>query len=97
MQKISLLTRPLKLFDITWKACPNNRVFGLTTEGEEITQPCPSGGVFSGNEGARASLGAKTGTIFRRRGPLVPHSPLEIAQQQLRLVARLQLRALFLR
>jgi hypothetical protein len=48
--EIILLKFYLKQFDITWKTCPNIHVFGLTTEGEEITQPCPLGGVFSGND-----------------------------------------------
>jgi hypothetical protein len=29
------------MFDIYLTPCPNLGVFGVTTEGEEITQPCP--------------------------------------------------------
>ena len=44
--KISILTNCLNLIDIAIRECPNIYVFGLTTEGEEITQPCPTGRGF---------------------------------------------------
>jgi len=44
--KISMLTNCLNLIDIAIRECPNIYVFGLTTEGEEITQPCPTGRGF---------------------------------------------------
>src|SRR5688572_4377496 len=64
--KISLLMKSLNSIDNTIVRCPNIHVFGLTPEGEEITQPCPTGqGFFLENA---PSAPANLGIVRTQRG-----------------------------
>src|SRR5688572_16772433 len=84
--------KSLNAIDNTIGNCPNIHVFGLTPEGEEITQPCPTGRGFfgmlpSGLEIAQqqlslaACLRARALLVARRSSPdLAVLSPLRIGR-----------------